>query len=356
MNGYSIQKRWFKFSLEHPEEPILGNHGHLLWFISEEFNGKGWPDRLRHDVTTGMNTLHIGSWNTYKKCLEDLEGWGFISILQRGRNQYVGWIITLAENEQNYTPKFASSKNDKALDKADCASSKIEEAPDKAPDEATILPALSKNDKASDQATFSASSNIDKAPDEANPVALSKIDEAPDEAKDPSIDILNKTIKTLEEENILNENSTSSSESEVPDFVKKNREGAVPYTPTPVRDLDYYHQEMQKSVKLKDAAFMWANREGYELTDVLYFQIMADFIQEKKGLDYVPQPNDIKPHFMNWLRIRISYLQKNKHRNGNSNHTAPRRGSTLRPTSIAHSDYGGTGSRCTVDLQREGTS
>jgi hypothetical protein len=65
-----------------------------------------------------MEALGIGSYNTYKKTLQDLIDFGFIKLVAESKNQHQSKVVAL-------------SKNDKAPDKA------LDEATNKAPDKAT---------------------------------------------------------------------------------------------------------------------------------------------------------------------------------------------------------------------------
>ena len=104
MTGYDLSRDYFDFSFENPEliKPV---HGILYFFAIEHCNRLGWPKKFGLPTEMAKGAIGVRSYNTYIKALNDLVEWGFISMIEKSKNQYSSNIIAL-------------SKYDKALDKA----------------------------------------------------------------------------------------------------------------------------------------------------------------------------------------------------------------------------------------------
>ena len=161
----------------------------------------------------------------------------------------------------------------------------------------------------------------------------------------------NNKQKTKEEEE---EVAAATSENDVPIFVLKNRqsltthpEAATPQKVAPKSSppgLDYYHPILAASATLIESACMTNNITAAECK-----QDLNAFIIEKKGEGHIPRDKqDIRRHFLSWMRIKYEVKKSNlNHQNGKF---TKRTAGTLRPTSRTDSEYEGTGSTCNVAL------
>lgn len=108
LNGYELSRVWFDFCFENPER-IKPNHTAVYFFIIEHCNRLGWKEKFGLPTTMVMEAVGIKSYNTYKQTLNDLVDFGFVTMIERSKNQYSSNIIVLS--------KFDKALN-KALDKA----------------------------------------------------------------------------------------------------------------------------------------------------------------------------------------------------------------------------------------------
>lgn len=106
--GYDLSRTWFDFCFLNPDI-IKPNHTALYFFIIEHCNRLGWKDKFGLPTTMAMEAVGIRSYNTYKNTLFDLVEWGFVSMIEKSKNQYSSNIIALS----NFNKAL-----DKALDKA----------------------------------------------------------------------------------------------------------------------------------------------------------------------------------------------------------------------------------------------
>ena len=104
MNGYELSRNWFDFAFENNSK-ITANHGILFFWLIEINNRLGWAKEFQITAKECMQGMGCHSYNTYKKCLDDLIKWEFIILKRKAVNQFQTNIIAL-------------SKNDKALYKA----------------------------------------------------------------------------------------------------------------------------------------------------------------------------------------------------------------------------------------------
>lgn len=104
MNGYELSRDWFDYCFENPEH-IKPIHTAIYFFAIERCNRMGWKSKFGLPTDMTMEALGIGSYNTYIKAFNKIVEWGFITLIQKSKNQYSSNIIAL-------------SKNDKAIDKA----------------------------------------------------------------------------------------------------------------------------------------------------------------------------------------------------------------------------------------------
>lgn len=108
LNSYELSRIWFDWCFENPEK-ITPNHSALYFFCIEHCNRLGWKKKFGLPTTMAKEAIGIKSYNTYIKTLTDLTAWGFVTMVEKSKNQYSANIIALS--------KFDKAPN-KALDKA----------------------------------------------------------------------------------------------------------------------------------------------------------------------------------------------------------------------------------------------
>ena len=108
MDIFKLSRQWFDWSFENPEL-IKPNHTALYFFIIEQCNRLGWKEKFGLPTTMAKEAIGIKSYNTYIDTLNDLVSWGFITMIEKSKNQYSSNIVALSN--------FDIAHN-KALDKA----------------------------------------------------------------------------------------------------------------------------------------------------------------------------------------------------------------------------------------------
>jgi hypothetical protein len=108
MNSYILSRKWFDWCFENPEK-INPSHSALYFFCIEQCNRLGWKEKFGLPSSMAKEALGIRSYNTYIKTLNDMIEFGFITIIEKSKNQYSSNIIALSN--------FNKATN-KALDKA----------------------------------------------------------------------------------------------------------------------------------------------------------------------------------------------------------------------------------------------
>lgn len=121
--GYKLTRTWFDFKFENPGK-IKASHTELYFYIIDLWNRLGQKEKFGLPTAVTMECLGIGSYNTYKRNLNDLIDFGFILLIQESKNQHQSKVIALS--------KFDKA-TDKALDKAHIKAT--DEAIDKATDD-----------------------------------------------------------------------------------------------------------------------------------------------------------------------------------------------------------------------------
>lgn len=106
--GYKLTRTWFDFKFENPGK-IKASHTELYFYIIDLWNRLGQKEKFGLPTAVTMECLGIGSYNTYKRNLNDLIDFGFILLIQESKNQHQSKVIALS--------KFDKA-TDKALDKA----------------------------------------------------------------------------------------------------------------------------------------------------------------------------------------------------------------------------------------------
>jgi hypothetical protein len=108
LNGYDLSRDWFDWSFEHTEL-INPNHTALYFFCIDLCNRLGWKERFGMPTCSSMEAIGIKNYKTYSKAFNDLVEWGFITVIEKSKNQYSATIIALVKN---------TKANTKALTKA----------------------------------------------------------------------------------------------------------------------------------------------------------------------------------------------------------------------------------------------
>ena len=108
MNGYELSRIWFNWCFENPEK-IKPNHTALYFFCVEHCNRLGWKSKFGLPTTMAKEAIGIRSYNAYSQTLQDLVDWGFITMVERSKNQHSSNIVALSNFDKAL---------DNALDKA----------------------------------------------------------------------------------------------------------------------------------------------------------------------------------------------------------------------------------------------
>ena len=105
---YTLYRNFWDFAFANPEK-IKPTHVAIFSFAIEHCNRLGWKQKFGLPTSMAMEAIGVGSYNTYTKAFNDLVNFGFITLVEKSRNQYSSNIIALS--------KFDKA-TDKALDKA----------------------------------------------------------------------------------------------------------------------------------------------------------------------------------------------------------------------------------------------
>lgn len=108
MNSYELSRSWFNWCFENPEK-ISPNHTAMYFFIIEHCNRLGWKEKFGLPMEMTKDAIGIKNYRTYSNTLNDLIEWGFITLVQKSKNQYSSNVIAIVKN---------TKANTKALDKA----------------------------------------------------------------------------------------------------------------------------------------------------------------------------------------------------------------------------------------------
>jgi hypothetical protein len=108
MDIYKLNRAFWDFSFANPNK-ITPKHCAVFSFAIEHCNRLGWKEVFGFPTSMVMDATGIRSYNTYKKTLQDLVDFGFITMVEKCKNQYSSNIIALKANDK---------AKDKALDKA----------------------------------------------------------------------------------------------------------------------------------------------------------------------------------------------------------------------------------------------
>ena len=108
MNGYDLSKEFFDWCYENPEE-INPTHIALYFFIIEHSNRLGWKDKFGLPTQMAMDAIGVKNWRTYKKAFDDLVKFGFISVVQKSKNQYSANVIAIVKNTKANTKAYTKA-------------------------------------------------------------------------------------------------------------------------------------------------------------------------------------------------------------------------------------------------------
>jgi hypothetical protein len=107
-NGYELSRAWFDFAFENSDK-VTSNHTALFIWLCEINNRLGWMENFQITAGECMAGMSCKSYNTYKKCLDNLIEWGFVKLVRKSYNQYQCNVIALSNFDNSLY---------KALDKA----------------------------------------------------------------------------------------------------------------------------------------------------------------------------------------------------------------------------------------------
>lgn len=116
MNGYNLLRAWYNFKFDNPAK-AKANHSDMYCYLIDLWNRLGQKDEFGLPTSVTMEALGIGSYNTYKKTLNDLIAFGFIRLVVESKNQHQSKIVALS-NIDKATDKPLDKAHIKATDKA----------------------------------------------------------------------------------------------------------------------------------------------------------------------------------------------------------------------------------------------
>jgi hypothetical protein len=116
MNGYNLIRDWYNYKFENPSK-VKAIHSDFYCYLIDRWNRLGQKNEFGLPTSVTMESLGIGSYNTYKKTLNDLIDFGFIKVVSESKNQHQSKVIALSKNDKA-TDKALDEANNKAIDKA----------------------------------------------------------------------------------------------------------------------------------------------------------------------------------------------------------------------------------------------
>ena len=120
MNGYNLIRAWYNFKFENPSR-TSAKHSDFYCYLIDQWNRLGQKNEFGLPTSYTMECLNIGSYNTYKKTLNDLVEFGFVQIIKDSKNQHQSKIIALSKIDKatdKALDKATIKATDKAIDKA----------------------------------------------------------------------------------------------------------------------------------------------------------------------------------------------------------------------------------------------
>ena len=116
MTGYELTRNWYNYKFENVGK-VKSIHSDLYFYIIDLWNRLGQKENFGLPTSVTMELMGIGSYNTYKKALQDLIDFGFIKVVQESANQYQSKIIAIS-NIDKATDKSLDKAHTKATDKS----------------------------------------------------------------------------------------------------------------------------------------------------------------------------------------------------------------------------------------------
>lgn len=93
-NGYTFMRQWFDFAYQNPEK-VAPVHAALYFWLIQLNNTLDWKDAFNLPTYHSMEVIGIRNYKTYKKALDDLIKWGFVSLLTKSKNQHTANVVAL---------------------------------------------------------------------------------------------------------------------------------------------------------------------------------------------------------------------------------------------------------------------
>ena len=91
-NGYNLSRQWFEF-IKNTDEIVRPMHIALYWYITELNNQLQWKEVFGLPTKETMEMIGLRGYRHYKKALDDLIRWGFITLISKSRNQWTSNVI-----------------------------------------------------------------------------------------------------------------------------------------------------------------------------------------------------------------------------------------------------------------------
>lgn len=107
-NIFDLSRSYWNWAFENPEK-VKPIHTAIYFFALEHCNRLGWKSKFGLPTSMTMEAIGVKSYRSYKKHLDELVEFGFITMVEYSKNQYSSNIIAIA-------PKTKARV--KALDKA----------------------------------------------------------------------------------------------------------------------------------------------------------------------------------------------------------------------------------------------
>jgi hypothetical protein len=115
MTGYELSRDWFNFRFENPSK-VRAVHTELYLYMVDQWNRLGQKKELGLPTRFTMESLGIGSYNTFKNTLSDLIEWGFVKLIKDSHNQHQSKIVAISKNDKA-SSKALDEASIKAIDK-----------------------------------------------------------------------------------------------------------------------------------------------------------------------------------------------------------------------------------------------
>jgi len=117
-NGYALSRQWFNFTAE-TSEMVSTIHTALYFWIVDLNNRLNWKEVIGLPTDHTMNAIRIKSYRSYKRALDDLCRWGFLTLVTKARNQHTCNEVALvlktkaeAKAEAKAKQAYINSTND----------------------------------------------------------------------------------------------------------------------------------------------------------------------------------------------------------------------------------------------------